>query len=111
MPVYEYRCRTCGHQFEVQQSFTDDPLSTCDACGGDLRKVFAPVGISFKGAGFYKTDSRGSSSKAPSSADKAPSASSSGSEGSNGSSSPATTGSGTSNSGTSNSGTSSTPSS
>lgn len=62
MPVYEYRCRTCDHQFEVQQSFSDDPLTTCPQCEGELRKVFAPVGISFKGSGFYKTDNRSSSS-------------------------------------------------
>ncbi|HLU41149.1 MAG TPA: FmdB family zinc ribbon protein [Microthrixaceae bacterium] len=58
MPVYEYRCRSCGHQFEVQQSFSDEPLSVCPQCEGELRKVFAPIGISFKGSGFYKTDSR-----------------------------------------------------
>ena len=58
MPVYEYRCRSCGHQFEVQQSFSDEPLSVCPQCEGELRKVFAPIGISFQGSGFYKTDSR-----------------------------------------------------
>ena len=62
MPTYEYRCRKCGHEVEVVQSFTDDPLTTCDVCAGELRKVFSPVGISFKGSGFYKTDSRASSS-------------------------------------------------
>jgi putative FmdB family regulatory protein len=61
MPVYEYRCRACGHQFEIQQSFSDEPLTECPECGGDLRKVFTPVGITFKGSGFYKTDSRSSS--------------------------------------------------
>jgi putative FmdB family regulatory protein len=66
MPVYEYRCRTCGHQFDVQQSFTDDALTVCPECEGELRKVFAPVGISFKGSGFYKTDSRSGSSKSSS---------------------------------------------
>jgi putative FmdB family regulatory protein len=58
MPVYEYRCRNCDHQFETQQSFSDDPLTECPECRGDLRKVFAPIGITFKGSGFYKTDSR-----------------------------------------------------
>jgi putative FmdB family regulatory protein len=76
MPVYEYRCRTCDHQFEIQQSFSDDALTVCPECEGELRKVFAPVGITFKGSGFYKTDSRSGSS------------SSSSSSGSNGSSSP-----------------------
>jgi putative FmdB family regulatory protein len=62
MPLYEYRCRTCDHQFEIQQSFSEDALTTCPECGGELRKVFTPVGISFKGSGFYKNDSRSSSS-------------------------------------------------
>lgn len=67
MPLYEYRCRSCNHQFEVQQSFSDDALTTCPECQGELRKVFNPVGISFKGSGFYKNDSRGSSSSSSSS--------------------------------------------
>ena len=61
MPTYEYSCRDCGHQFETRQSIADDPLNMCPACGGVLRKVFAPVGIAFKGEGFYKTDSRSNS--------------------------------------------------
>ncbi|MGH9036375.1 MAG: FmdB family zinc ribbon protein [Acidimicrobiia bacterium] len=60
MPTYEYRCTACGQHVEVVQSFSDDPLTECGVCGGELRKVFAPVGIVFKGSGFYKTDSRGS---------------------------------------------------
>jgi len=62
MPTYEYRCKTCGEQLEVVQSFTDDPLTVCPNCEGELRKVFSPVGIAFKGSGFYKTDNRSSSS-------------------------------------------------
>ena len=62
MPLYEYRCRSCNHQFEIQQSFSDDALTVCPECQGDLRKVFNPVGISFKGTVFYKNDSRSSSS-------------------------------------------------
>jgi putative FmdB family regulatory protein len=58
MPTYEYRCRDCGQPLEVVQSFTDDPLTECPACGGELRKVFQAVGIAFKGSGFYRTDSR-----------------------------------------------------
>jgi len=58
MPTYEYACRSCGEHLEVVQSFKDDPLTECPNCGGDLRKVFAPIGIAFKGSGFYKTDSR-----------------------------------------------------
>jgi len=63
MPTYEYRCESCGTTVEVVQSFNDAPLTTCASCGGALRKVYAPVGIVFKGSGFYKTDSRTSSSK------------------------------------------------
>ena len=59
MPTYEYTCRACGEHLEVVQAFTDDALTVCPACGGDLRKVFGSVGIVFKGSGFYKTDSRG----------------------------------------------------
>ena len=65
MPTYEYACKSCGEHLEVVQSFRDEPLTTCPACGGDLRKVFGSIGIAFKGSGFYKTDSRSSSSKAP----------------------------------------------
>lgn len=61
MPTYEYICRDCGHQFEIQQSFAEEALTMCPECGGELRKVFAPVGIAFKGEGFYKTDSRAAS--------------------------------------------------
>ena len=60
MPTYEYACRECGEHLEVVQKFTDDPLTECPACQGRLRKVFGNIGISFKGSGFYKTDSRSS---------------------------------------------------
>jgi putative FmdB family regulatory protein len=62
MPTYEYACRKCGEHLEVVQAFSDDALTTCPNCGGALRKVFGRVGISFKGDGFYKTDSRKTSS-------------------------------------------------
>jgi putative FmdB family regulatory protein len=62
MPTYEYACTECGHSFEIVQSFSDDALTTCPECNGALRKVFGSVGIVFKGSGFYKTDTRGSSS-------------------------------------------------
>jgi putative FmdB family regulatory protein len=62
VPTYEYRCKSCGETLEVVQSFSDDALTTHEACGGDLRKVFGSVGIAFKGSGFYKNDSRGKSS-------------------------------------------------
>ncbi len=70
MPTYEYRCKACGLDLEVVQSFTDDALTTCEACGGPLRKVFGNVGIAFKGSGFYKNDSRGKSSATATAADK-----------------------------------------
>ena len=59
MPTYAYACRDCGHDFEVVQSFTDDSLTICPVCHGQLRKVFANVGVVFKGSGFYRNDSRG----------------------------------------------------
>ncbi len=58
MPTYEYACRNCETHLEVVQRFDDEPLSECPSCGGRLRKVFGSIGISFKGSGFYKTDSR-----------------------------------------------------
>ena len=62
MPTYQYVCTECGGQLEAVQKFTDDPLTVHEDCGGRLRKVFSPVGIVFKGSGFYRTDSRGSGS-------------------------------------------------
>jgi putative FmdB family regulatory protein len=64
VPTYQYACTDCGERSEVVQRFTDDPLTVCSACDGKLRKVFSPVGIVFKGSGFYRTDSRGSSTVA-----------------------------------------------
>jgi putative FmdB family regulatory protein len=61
MPTYEYACSKCGEHLEVVQSFRDEPLKKCPACGGRLKKVFGNVGIVFKGSGFYKTDSRSGS--------------------------------------------------
>ena len=58
MPTYEYACQSCGRHVEVFQKFSEDPLTTCEVCGGALRKVFHPAGILFKGSGFYATDSR-----------------------------------------------------
>jgi putative FmdB family regulatory protein len=62
VPTYQYVCTECGGEIEAVQKFTDDPLTVHDACGGRLRKVFSPVGIVFKGSGFYRTDSRKGSS-------------------------------------------------
>ena len=58
MPTYEYACKKCGEHLEVVQSFRDDPLTKCPKCRGELRKVFGNIGVTFKGSGFYKTDSR-----------------------------------------------------
>ena len=58
MPTYQYACTECGEQLEMVQKFSDDPLTVCQVCSGRLRKVFSPVGIVFKGSGFYRTDSR-----------------------------------------------------
>lgn len=63
MPTYEYACRECGNHLEVVQSFTDDPLETCERCGGPLRKVFSAAGIIFKGSGYYVTDTRAAKGK------------------------------------------------
>ena len=69
MPTYDYRCDACENVFEVFQSFSEDPLSTCpeENCGGAVKKIFSAPGISFKGSGFYKNDSRSKSSSSSSS--------------------------------------------
>ena len=115
MPTYEYACRSCGHHLEVSQSFSEDPLTTCPNCGGDLRKVFGAIGIVLKGSGFYRTDSRvasgtktavhekhetkeaasgsdsGSGAPAATAGSSAPASTSSASSGSGGTSAPAST--------------------
>jgi putative FmdB family regulatory protein len=77
VPTYQYTCTDCGEPVEALQKFTDEPLTLCAACGGRLRKVFSPVGIVFKGSGFYRTDSRNGSSAAASAAKDKPSGDSS----------------------------------
>ena len=62
MPTYQYSCTECGHFFEQFQSFSEESLTVCPECQGRLRKVFNAVGVVFKGSGFYRTDSRASSS-------------------------------------------------
>jgi putative FmdB family regulatory protein len=64
MPTYEYLCRECSHRFETRQKMTDDSLTTCPECGGNIRRVLFPAGVVFKGSGFYKTDHNGSGSVA-----------------------------------------------
>lgn len=68
MPTYAYACKDCGHAFDIQQSFTDDSLTVCPECRGKLRKKFNSVGVVFKGSGFYRTDSRSTSSSVPAAA-------------------------------------------
>ncbi len=79
MPVYEYACTACGERTEAKQSFDDPPLDTCGYCGGSLRKLYSPVGIVFKGSGFYSTDAKKSpatsDSKKKAGPDKKPAAS------------------------------------
>ncbi|MER0446286.1 FmdB family zinc ribbon protein [Streptomyces sp. NPDC006711] len=80
MPTYQYQCTECGEGLEAVQKFTDDALTVCPNCDGRLKKVFSAVGIVFKGSGFYRNDSRGSSSSsspASSSASKTSTSSSS----------------------------------
>ncbi len=101
MPTYEYRCTTCDTTFDVEQSFSDDALTRCpasegpEACTapgeGQLKKLFSAVGISFKGSGFYKNDSR--SSKGSDSSGSKPSSPSESSSTSSGSDSAKSSGS------------------
>ncbi|MBI4319223.1 MAG: zinc ribbon domain-containing protein [Chloroflexi bacterium] len=58
MPTYQYRCTSCSSTLERWQGFSEEPLTECPSCGGSLRRVFSPVGLIFKGAGWYCTDSR-----------------------------------------------------
>jgi putative FmdB family regulatory protein len=62
MPTYQYRCTECGEDLEAVQKFSDAALTECPRCGGPLRKLFNAVGVVFKGSGFYRTDSRASTS-------------------------------------------------
>lgn len=78
MPTYAYACKDCGHAFDIQQSFSDDSLTVCPECRGNLRKKFNSVGVVFKGSGFYRTDSRAGSSTVPAASGTSGSASDSG---------------------------------
>ncbi|MEV5234622.1 FmdB family zinc ribbon protein [Streptomyces pseudogriseolus] len=102
MPTYQYQCTECGEGLEAVQKFTDDALTECPNCQGRLKKVFSAVGIVFKGSGFYRNDSRGSSSSSsPASSKSSGSSSSSSSSSDSGSSSSSTSSSGSSGSSTS----------
>ena len=99
MPTYDYQCRQCGHTIEVIHSMQESGPEHCERCGGELRRVFFPAGIIFKGSGFYKTDSRSAGSTTSTSSSKSATASSggdtkasstdSGGDGSSGSGTPA----------------------
>lgn len=80
MPIYGYRCSACGHEFEILQKMTDMPLTACPKCSGKLTKMLYPVGISFKGSGFYTTDYRSSGSPSSASSNGASGSSESASE-------------------------------
>ncbi|WP_157008938.1 FmdB family zinc ribbon protein [Agromyces laixinhei] len=95
MPTYSYRCTECDNTFDIHQAFTDDTLTVCDLCGGRLRKLFNTIGVTFNGSGFYRTDSRSSSSE---------SGSGSSGSGSSGSSGAGSSGPGSSSSGSGSSG-------
>lgn len=107
MPTYQYRCSECGHAFEKVQSFSDDALTVCPECNGMLRKVFNSVGVVFKGSGFYKTDSRSSSTSSTPAASASSDSSSSSSSSDSSSSSSGNSSSGSSSSGSSSSSSSS----
>src|SRR5947208_13309806 len=94
MPTYQYVCTECGEPLEVVQKFSDEPLTVCPACEGRLRKVFSPVGVVFKGSGFYKTDSRKSTATSSSSSAKSDAKSDAGSDSKSGTGSGSGSGSG-----------------
>jgi len=80
VPTYDYQCRECGHTIEVIHSMQESGPERCERCGGELRRVFFPAGIIFKGSGFYKTDSRSAGTSSTSASGSAPPKPSTGSE-------------------------------
>lgn len=97
MPTYAYACKTCGHRFDAVQSFADPTLTECPECGGELRKEYGSIGVTFNGSGFYRTDSRAAEKKGSGSS----STSSSSGSGASGSGSSGSSDSGSSSSGAS----------
>lgn len=89
MPTYAYACKSCGHRFDAVQSFADPTLTECPECGGELRKEYGSIGVTFNGSGFYRTDSRAPEKKGSDSSSSSTGSSSSGSSG-GGSSTPST---------------------
>lgn len=106
MPTYQYQCTECGEGLEAVQKFTDDALTECPNCQGRLKKVFSAVGIVFKGSGFYRNDSRGSSSSSSPASSKAPASASTSSSSSSDSGSGSSSGSSSGSTGSSGSGSS-----
>ena len=70
MPTYGYRCTACKHEFERFQKMSDPPVTECESCGQPVKKILYPVGIAFKGTGFYINDSKPSAAKSPAPAEK-----------------------------------------
>ncbi len=101
MPTYAYKCTACGTSFDVVQSFSDPALTVHEECGGALRKLFSPVGVTFNGSGFYRTDSR--SKPTSGSSDSSSSSGSGGGSSSSGSSTSSSSGSSSSGSSSSSS--------
>lgn len=66
MPIYGYRCSSCGHQFEVYQRMSDEPVQVCPRCQGKVARILYPTGVVFKGSGYYSTDYKGSNGSASS---------------------------------------------
>ena len=81
MPLYEYECRDCGVRFERRQHMEDEPIRVCPECSGEVQRLIQPVGIIFRGSGFYVTDNRAKSSTAVPGTPKESSASSAASNG------------------------------
>jgi len=79
MPTYAYACKNCGHRFDAVQSFADPTLTECPECGGQLRKEYGSIGVTFNGSGFYRTDSRAAAGGSSASS-SVPAASSTGSD-------------------------------
>jgi putative FmdB family regulatory protein len=74
MPTYEYLCQSCGARFEAWQKMSDDPIDICPTCGDHVRRIIFPVGLVFKGSGFYINDTRSAATPAKSTEDAASSA-------------------------------------
>jgi putative FmdB family regulatory protein len=93
MPTYAYACKTCGHRFDAVQSFAEPTLTECPECGGELRKEYGSIGVTFNGSGFYRTDSRAAEKKGSGASSSGSGSGSSGSTSSGSSSGGASSGS------------------